>query len=396
MNSKSERKTFIQSVMTLGIGSILVVSLMYVAIPLLPILGNEFHTTTNQTVWVNSIYGIAYAIGCLVFGIFSDRFHRKSILIIGLVALNIITFTVSLSPSLEWLITLRIIQGVIAASIPTVSIAYISDILSLRYRPLAISILSSSFLLAGILGQLYGQAMGTWLGWRGVFVFLAIGYLLIVFSFSFLPKGAIPTRDHTFYQVMKQMVQVFQIPSLVLSFLITAILFSSFVTMYSGMGLFVKEKFDIGDQGLTWIRIAGIPSILLSLFASSFIRRFGAKQVLIAGLFTSGVGLTIEAIAESIPILVIASIVFVMGISVANPSVIVIVSELGREARGSAVAFNAFFAFVGASFGSLLVVYIASFSLLCHMLSLILLLAIIVTLTFIRVNKVKEKLSINC
>jgi predicted MFS family arabinose efflux permease len=396
MNNQKEKSTFIQSITILAVGSILVVSLMYVAIPLSPALENEFHATVDQTVWVNSAYGISYAIGCLIFGIFSDRYHRKSILLIGLAALTMTTLAVSFSSSLEWLITLRILQGIIAASFPVISIAYISDVISLRYRPLAISILSSSFLLSGILGQLYGQAMGDWLGWREVFVFLAIALVLILFSFPFLPKGVIPTREYSFYQVMKHMIRVFKIPALVLSFLIMAIIFSSFVTFYFGLGLFVKQKFDMGSQGLMWIRVAGIPSILLSLLASSFIKHFGARQVLITGLLTTGIGLTIGTAAESIPTLIIASIIFVMGIAVANPSVIVIVSELAGKTRGSAVAINAFFAFVGASSGSLVAVYIKSFSFLCLALALILLLAVIITLVFIRIkdSHSKEKLSI--
>src|SRR5690606_17633407 len=127
-------------------------------------------------------------------------------------------------------------------------------------------------------------------------------------------KGIVPNKEHSFYQVMKHTVQVFKIPALILSFLIMAVIFSSFVTFYSSLGLFVKQKFDMGNQGLMWMRIAGIPSILLSLFASSFIRRFGAKQVLVAALFTTGTGLAIGAVAESIPTLVFASVIFVMGI----------------------------------------------------------------------------------
>ncbi|MXQ53848.1 MFS transporter [Shimazuella alba] len=396
MHIYKERNTFIQSITILAVSSILVVSLMYVAIPLIPALENEFHATVNQTVWVNSIYGISYAIGCLIFGIFSDRFHRKSILFLGLAALTITTLAVSFSSSLEWLITLRVIQGVIASSVPVISIAYINDVVSQRYRSLAISILSSSFLLSGILGQLYGQAIGNWLGWRGVFVILAIAYGLILFSFPLLPKGAIPTKEYSFNQMMNHMIRVFKISALVLSFFIMAIIFLSFVTFYSGLGLFIKQKFDMGNQGLMWIRVAGIPSILLSLFASSFIKHFGARQVLITGLLTTGIGLTIGTAAESIPTLAIASIIFVMGIAVANPSVIVIVSELAGKTRGSAVAINAFFAFAGASSGSLVAVYIKSFSFLCLALALILLLAVIITLVFIRIkdSHSKEKLSI--
>lgn len=382
-----ERFAFIQVVLTLGLGSILVVSLMYVAIPLIPILGTEFQTTSSQTVWAGSVYGLAYAAGNLIFGIFSDRFRRRSILGIGLIALTLSTFAVGLSQSLSWLIILRAFQGLIAASVPTVALAYIGDVLAARYRPLAISILSSGFLLSGILGQLYAQAIGNWLGWREVFLFLALGYLLISFYIFRLPRGAAPNAELTLLQVVQQTLKVVAVPSLFLSYLVAASIFFSFVTMYSGLGAYVLERFQMGEEGLMWIRIAGIPGILMAFFAGPLVNRFTPKPVLIAGLIIAGAGLLIEIFAGSLGGMIIASIVFVSGISIANPSIIVIISQLGGKSRGSAVAINAFFAFFGASLGALLAEYIRSFSLLCSILIILLLLAIIVSRIFIRTGQ---------
>ncbi|WP_028778139.1 MFS transporter [Shimazuella kribbensis] len=391
MYKRTERNTFLQIVFTLGISLTLVVSLMYVTIPLLPILEKEFQATSSQTVWVSSIYGFAYGTGCLIFGVFSDRFHRKSILIVGIFALIGATFFVSVSPSMEWLIALRALQGVIAASIPIISLPYVSDVLAPRYRPIAITIISSSFLLSGILGQLYGQVIGKEWGWTAVFLFLAMGLLIASFSFFYLPHGVVPKPGHSFNQVIRQAVKLFTIPQLVLSFFVMGTMFFSFVTMYSGLGSYVDEKFQIDDGSLMWIRIAGIPGIVLSLFASSFIRKYGAKTVLIAGLLIAACGLIGEAIAPSIFLFVLFSVIFVMGISIANPSMIVMVGLLGERARGSALAINAFFAFMGASFGSLLAEYINSFPLLCLVLILALLSVIVVSLMFIRVDAVPRK-----
>jgi predicted MFS family arabinose efflux permease len=388
MDMRKERNVFLQVVFTLGIGSTLVVSLLYVTIPLLPIFEMELQATSGQTVWASSIYGIAYAIGCLIFGIFSDRFHRKSILIGGIFALIVTTYLVNLSQSIEWLIAFRLIQGIIAASIPIVSLAYINDVLAPRYRSIAITILSSSFLLAGILGQLYGQVISNEWGWQAVFLLLSIGYLFIAFLIFFLPNGLIPKRDRSFFNVIHQAVQVFKIPRLVFSFLVMGTILFSFVAMYSGLGPYVNHKFHLAEEDLMWIRIAGIPGIAISLFASLFMRRYGVKTILIVGLLIAAAGLSMEVFAPSVSFLVFSSVIFVMGISIANPSMIVIVGQLGEKSRGSAFAINAFSAFVGASFGSLIAEYISSFPKLCLSLILTLLSAIVVTSLFIHDHKV--------
>ncbi|AKG37259.1 MFS transporter [Paenibacillus durus] len=379
MKDRKEFYDFFGIVLTLGTGSILVVSLLYVTIPLMPLLGSEFHTSPGQTVWAGSAYGFAYAVGNLIIGIFSDRFHRKTILGIGLVALALSTLAVGLSPTLAWLIVLRIIQGLIAASFPTVALAYIGDVLSSRYRPIAISILSSSFLLSGILGQLYAQAIGSWLGWSGVFEILAISYLVIAYFIYRLPAGGLSHAELSLSHVIGRTIKLVTVPSLLVSFAVSATVLFSFVTMYSGLGTYVSERFHLHEQGLMWIRIGGIPGIVMSLFAGPLLKRFEAKRVFIAGLATAGIGLGVEALSGSLIPLVIASIIFVTGISIANPSIIVLIGHLGGESRGSALAINAFSAFVGASLGQLLAEYSKSFAVLCLILIMILFLSAITT-----------------
>ncbi|WP_052409943.1 MFS transporter [Paenibacillus durus] len=379
MKDRREFYDFFGIVLTLGTGSILVVSLLYVTIPLMPVLGSEFHASPGQTIWAGSAYGFAYAVGNLIIGIFSDRFHRKTILGIGLVTLALSTVAVGWSPTLAWLIILRIIQGLIAASFPTVALAYIGDVLSSRYRPIAISILSSSFLLSGILGQLYAQAIGNWLGWSGVFEILAISYLVIAFFINRLPAGELSHAELSLSHVIGRTIKLVTIPSLLVSFAVSATVLFSFVTMYSGLGTYVSERFHLHEQGLMWIRIGGIPGIVMSLFAGPLLKRFEAKRVFIAGLATAGIGLGVEALSGSLIPLVIASIIFVTGISIANPSIIVVIGQLGGESRGSALAINAFCAFVGASLGQLLAEYTKSFAVLCLILIMILFLSAITT-----------------
>ncbi|WP_199616386.1 MFS transporter [Paenibacillus alkalitolerans] len=378
MKKRSERNEFLRVILTLGTGAILVVSLMYVSIPLFAVWGREFQTVTEHTVWAGSAFGFAYAVGNAVFGLVSDRFHRKSILGIGLAFLALSTLAVGWSPSLTWLIGWRAVQGLAAASFPTVALAYIGDVLSPRYRPIAISVLSSSFLMSGILGQLYAQAVVGWLGWRGVFEILTVSYLALFYFVYRLPAGLRPQADNSLAQVFGRTVKLAASPSLLLTFSVSATLLFSFVSMYSGLGPYVSDRFHLPEQGLMWLRIAGILGILMSLAAGPLIGRFGAKRVFIAGLAAAVIGLGGEALSESLVFLVAASVVFVSGIAIANPSIIVIIGQLGGESRGSAFALNACFVFVGASFGPVLAEHVESFAFLCGVLMTILFIATVI------------------
>jgi YNFM family putative membrane transporter len=54
---------------------------------------------------------------------------------------------------------LRTGQGLVAASFSTVALAYIGEALPPRWRSTAIGFMSTAFLSAGILGQVYAQAV---------------------------------------------------------------------------------------------------------------------------------------------------------------------------------------------------------------------------------------------
>ncbi|HZG17837.1 MAG TPA: MFS transporter [Candidatus Bathyarchaeia archaeon] len=388
MGQQNEVNDFWKVGLTLGSGALLVVSLMYVTIPMMSLLTNEFHSSLEETLWAGSAFGLAYALGNVFFGVFSDRFHRKTILGFGILALSLSTVSISWSPSLTWLIALRAIQGLVAASFPTVALAYIGDVLAIRYRPVAVSILSTSFLLSGIVGQLIAQAIGDWLGWRALFKLLAIGYLLIAIFIYRLPSGVLPRTRLSLHQVYQRSIKLFTVPSLLVSLAVSATVLFSFVTMYAGLGSYVMKHFDLHEEALLWIRMAGIPGILMSLFAGIFMNRFGAKRVFIAGLATAGAALGIVGFSESLVVLVVASVFFVTGISIANPSIITIIGKYGGESRGTALAFNVLFAFVGASIGPLLAGNVHSFPVLCVGLMMILFVAVITA--WLRIDESKQ------
>jgi len=353
--SARERATFLHVVTVLSLSSVSILSLMYVVIPLIPVWAVRYESTTSAAVWTASAFSFAYAIGNLFWGTLSDRFSRLRILTIGLFMLAVVTGLVGLSASLGVLIALRGVEGFVAASFPAVALAYVGDVLAPRYRAVAISYISCGFLLAGVLGQLYASTVHELLGWRSVFAGLAAVCFVLAFCMTSLPKGAASlAAKGSLLQTYAQMFRLFRNGRLVIAWLVAVSILLSFVGMYSALAAFVAERFQGDSQTLTWIRAAGIPSILLSVLAGRFIGRFGGKKVAIAGLLLAGAGLVLEGVATTLPALVLSSAVFVLGIAVAVPAMIVLVGQLGRQARGSATAVYAFFIFVGASLGPLL------------------------------------------
>lgn len=350
-----ERATFLHVATVLSLSSICILSLMYVSIPLIPIWADHYKVGSSAAAWTSSAFSFAYAVGNVFWGTLSDRFRRLRILYAGLFMLALITGIVGLSPSLGALIALRGADGFVAASFPAVAIAYVGDVLAPRYRSISISFISCGFLLAGVLGQIYASAVQDLLGWRSVFAGLAAAHLILAIGMTRLPKGTSSNEARgSLLRAYARMFRLFRNSRLLIAWLVAVTLLLSFVGMYSALASLVTERFHGDSQTLTWIRVAGIPSILLSIGAGGLIRRFGSKSVVIGGLLLAGMGLVLEGGVSSLVALVLSSAVFVLGISSAIPGMIVLIGQLGSEARGSATAVYAFFVFIGASLGPFL------------------------------------------
>jgi len=100
-----------------------VVSLLYLPIPILGMLAENYGVATAQAADSLSAFGFAYAVGFLVFGALSDRLGRKIVLLCGLCALAIITLCLIFVSNWQGFIALRICQGLAAASFPPVALA---------------------------------------------------------------------------------------------------------------------------------------------------------------------------------------------------------------------------------------------------------------------------------
>lgn len=363
----------------LALTGLVIIMQLYLSIPLFPVMEQFFGVSRAAATWFGGAFGFAYAAGFLVFGPLSDRYGRKVIMIWGLISLAIVTLAAGFSPSFEVLIFLRIAQGLAAATFSPVALAYVGEVLPQAARATGIAFMTTGFLLAGILGQIYADVINAAFGWQWVFWSLAAAYLILFALVQQLPKGAPPAQGENILNVYINMARLFKRVALIAAYAASFTLLLTFVAMYTGLGRYLHTTYGMGQEEILWIRAAGIPGILLSPLAGRLIARFGSKQVVIGGLLVAVAGLVVEAFARQLPLIVVASGVFVAGIAVAVPALITLISITAGEARGAAVAFYAFILFVGASLGPFIAASLqpAGFTVLYGLLALSLTAAIV-------------------
>jgi MFS family permease len=345
--------------------ALLVLSQLYLAIPLAPIIAEVLGRGGSATAAaLGTTYALAYGLGFLIFGPLSDRYGRKPILVPGMAVLAIVTAGLAAAPSLPVLALLRTVQGLVAASFSAVALAYIGEALPPRWRSTGIGAMSTAFLSAGILGQVYAQAVADALGHHWVFGLAAPAFMIAALAIAVILieplRSGEPASLTEKYRALITLAVRRELA------LVNAASFSvllSFVGMYAALGGLLQTQFRLDHTGVLLVRLAGLPAMLLAPVAGWLAGRYGATRVAVAGFLLAAVGLLAEALlAATLLGLVIASMIFVLGIATIIPSTIALVGNRGGSSRAGALAVNGLVVFAGASCGPLVAQLPISFS----------------------------------
>ncbi|HDR7635908.1 TPA: MFS transporter [Bacillus mycoides] len=389
----SERNYTIMTAVLCWAGMV-VMSSLYVTIPLTALFSDLFKVSLAQSAATGSIFSVGFAIGCLLFGAISDKYGRKKGIFIGLLALSIVSFFLGIVDSLFWLVILRGLQGIAAATFSPVALAYVVEMFPVEKKVTTIGFVSTGFLVAGIAGQVISTAVSQHFGWHMVFFLLSIVYIItaVLVHYS-LPKGETSQSNTDILGPIKQMGKVFTHKSLVLSYMIAFVLLMAFVNMYTVLGNYLSSPtYNLTSEQILYFRLAGLFGMLLSPLAGRLTKRFGVRQVLQGGLLVAIFSLSSMGFISNLPLLVMMSICFVIGIAISVPSLVSLVGQLGGEARGIAVSIYTFILFLGTSIGPIISIYlmkIGEYAQTFVLLGLILFIGFVSAL-FIRIKECKD------
>jgi MFS family permease len=347
----------------LAISALAVVSQIYLPLPLFGTIAENYGVSAVTAGLVSTVFGLAYACGQLFFGTLSDRTGRKVVMVSGLAALALASLLVGLLPSFGGVLAARTLQGFVAGALPPVAIAYLPEQLPGGLKVFGIGCMTTAFLLAGLLGQLYGGAIGTL---SGAVLPLAAVYAVAAALVAFLPEER-GRRDEEgggeaegLFSVFRGMGSLLAQGALLRAYVATLTVLFCFVGFYVSLELFARGAIEGSGLSLTAVRAVAVPAMLLTLVAPRFIVRRGPRSVVRAGLAIASLGLFAAAATTAIAglggagavwALVAASVVFVAGVSLTTPSLIALVGSLAPDRRGTATSLYAFILFVGASLG---------------------------------------------
>ncbi|MFC3749548.1 MFS transporter [Paenibacillus sp. GCM10012306] len=335
-----------------------IMSSLYVTIPLIPLFSDIFKISSTQAATAGSIFSLGFAIGCLIYGPVSERYGRKYVIFSGLIALAFISLFIGTVRDFSWIIVLRGLQGAAAATFSPVALAYAVEMYPAQKRMTAIGFITTGFMVAGIVGQVLSGIMSQHYGWYSIFYLLAALYsLTAILVLKFLPKGNYQNDNSSILEPIRNMGKVFARKKLLLAYSVALVLLMSFVSMSTALGTYLSgPTFGLNKQGILYVRSVGVLGMLVSPYAGRLAARFGNLRILRGALLLAMLGLASLGLITNLTLLAVMSVIYIAGIALVGPVLISLVGQLGGQLQGIAVSVYTFILFAGTSLGPIIAI----------------------------------------
>ena len=136
-------------------------------------------------------YGLTQAVFQIPFGIASDLFGRKRVIVIGLLLFAFGSFIAAAAPDMTWIIVGRVLQGAGAISAAVTALA--ADLTREEHRTKVMAMIGSSIGLVFALSLVGAPVLYGWIGMGGLFVLTGVLALAaIVLLLKVVPPAPAP------------------------------------------------------------------------------------------------------------------------------------------------------------------------------------------------------------
>jgi YNFM family putative membrane transporter len=349
MNLRSNEK---KAIITLCFGTVAVVSDIYVAQPILPLLSRDFGVSHAVASLAVSLNILALSMALLIYGPLSDHIGRKPVMVITSFLLSIPTLLIAFVADFSLFLALRTVQGLFVAGIAAIAMAYIVEEFPPHIVGRIIGIYFSSMVAAGFTGRVLSGVLSGLFHWKATFITFGIMNLAGAWAmYRFLPESKKFTQTSGFKDSFMGMLGHFCNRRLVGVFFIGFMLFFAFTGAFTYVTFYLSEApFNVSAVGLGLIFGVYITGIL-SPVAGSLSTKFGRRPLIAAGLIMAAIGICITLI-QSLPVIVIGLFILCAGLFTIQPCASAFVGDNAESSRGSATSLYLFSYYIGGSVGA--------------------------------------------
>lgn len=244
---------------------------LFLILPVLAIYSEQLNGASPMLMGIAlGIYGITQAIFQIPFGMLSDRYGRKPLIIIGLLIFAIGSLVAAFSTSIGGVIIGRALQG--AGAIAAVVLALTSDLTRESQRTKAMAFIGMTIGLSFLLALMFAPMLQIFIGVKGLFLLTALlAIISIVVVWKVVPTPA-QKRNYDVKAVPRKMLSLLRHPQLIrldagifiLHFVLTAMFVVVPIVLLEQANLASHQHWQVYVPALLASVLFMIPMIILS------------------------------------------------------------------------------------------------------------------------------------
>jgi EmrB/QacA subfamily drug resistance transporter len=155
----------------------------------LPTMQRDLHASISGLEWTVNAYTLTFAVLLMLGAALGDRLGRRRVFLAGLGIFTAGSAMAAISPSIDWLIAARALQGVGGAVVTPLTLTILSDAVPAERRGLALGLWGGISGLGVAIGPLVGGAVVQGLSWQWIF------WLNVPIGLAAIPLGAARLRE---------------------------------------------------------------------------------------------------------------------------------------------------------------------------------------------------------
>ena len=343
----------------LGAAAFASMASMRVCDPLLPALAREFATTTGHAAHAISAFAIAYGLLQLFYGPLGDRYGKTRVISFAVIGCAVANVAAAFAPTIGVLVACRALAGASAAGIVPLTMAWIGDSVPYERRQEVLAKFLSATIFGMIAGQTAGGVMAERVGWRPLFLGLAVLFagvagLLHAAERRARRKGAAgdPPPAGRFAAQLVSVLRIRWARRVVATVAIEgAFVISSFAFVPS----YLHTRFGVSLGGAGAILgLYGVGGLLYAVAAKRLVAAIGERGLASTGGVLLGVAMALLAFGNHWGWALPACFVGGLGYYMLHNTLQTSATQMAPAMRGTAVALFAAFLFSGQSVGLVL------------------------------------------
>lgn len=284
-------------------------SLLY---PVLPVIAGDLQVAPSEIGLTMVAFTSPAVVLAPILGVIGDRHSRRWILILGLVLYGLAGSACALAPSFDWLLALRVLQGIGFSAVTGLTIILISDLLpeerEIHGQGWKVVIDRIAMILAPIMGGFLAA-----ISWRLAFAPFLLCLPLAIAGWLWMPETSRPGGE-TLRQYFTQTYFAIRQPRLRTAFTTNFIRFFLDYGLFTYFSLFLALRYGASAATAGWlIAISSAGSIVTAVSIGHIHTRMPTERFLVVAFAGSAFALVMLPLHP--PIWLVGVAVFVFGMA---------------------------------------------------------------------------------